>query len=141
MKKWQALIVSGLFMFVAAAAGYFILSAKELRRVGFQFDSWGAALWKPSKFQGKWYWTDDPEFLTKVENWRRNLKRPAVDAALRQGGGRIVLEFKNGTKEEFLTHSLGLTGPGSRFGLNGKHMFSEREPFSEFFRHVDPIGK
>src|SRR5260370_19117518 len=122
MKKWQALIVSCIFMFIGAMVAYFILSGKELRRVGFQFDSWGTALWKPSKFQGKWFWTDDPEFLKKVENWRWNLKRPEWDAALRQGGGLIFLEFKNGRKEEFLTHSLVLTRPASRLVLNGNHI-------------------
>ena len=48
-----------------------------------------------------------------------------------------MLEFKNGRKEEFLTHSLGLTGPGSLVLLNGRHMQSKTDPFSEFLRHID----
>jgi hypothetical protein len=137
MKNLNALIFAGI-VFLMVAMGAYLYRPGKLRRVGFQFDCWGVAVVIHSKFQEKWIWTDDPEFLKKVEDWRRTLKRPEVNAALRQGGGRIVLEFKNGKKEEFLTHALGLRGPGSRVLLNGQHVFSEREPFSEFLRQIDP---
>ena len=135
MKHLNSAIIAGLVMLLVGVGVYHYLAGKVLKRVGFQFDYWGLAI--DSKYKNKWLWTDDSEFLAKVADWRRNLKRYQLDAALRQGGGRIVLEFKNGRKEEFLTHSLGLTGPGSLVLLNGRHMQSKTDPFSEFLRHID----
>src|SRR5262245_19150775 len=138
MRKWHALIVTCGITILGGFPAYVILSGNELRRVGFQFHCWGFAQVIDSEFRGKWFWTEDPEFLKKVEDWRRNLQRYDSTIALRQAGGRIVLEYKNGRKEEFGTHSLGLTGPGSLVLFDGQHMYSENEPFSEFIERLDP---
>jgi hypothetical protein len=137
MRKLNAVVIAGAAMMVWVIGAYLYLPDK-VKRVGFQFDCWGVAQAFDSEFQGKWYWTEDPEFLKQVEDWRGDLKRYEVRAALRQLGGRIVLEYKNGRKEEFLTHSVGLTGPGSLVILDGHHMYSEHEPFSEFINQINP---
>ena len=116
--------------FFAAIGLCWVQLGRSLKRVEFKFDSWGVVLHDPSMDFG----TDDPEFLANVEVWRRGLKRWETMAALRQAGGRIVLRYRNGTSIEFLTHALGPNGPGSVVLLNGQHMFSEQEPFSDFLR-------
>src|SRR5712692_7141174 len=109
MRKLNAVIIAGVAM-MAWVIGVYLYLPGKVKRVGFQFHCWGFAKVIDSEFQGKWYWTEDREFLQKVEDWRRSLKPyGGCEPSLRQAGGRIVLEFKNGRKEEFYTHSLGLS--------------------------------
>ena len=136
MRSKKAWTVLGVALTLTALAATYPLLGANLRRVGFQFDSWGIAGAEdfPSEWRGKWFWTDDSEFLARVEAWRGDLKRWQSSGALRSAGGRIVLEYCNGRQEEFFTHSLGPTGPGSLVLFHGQHMCSEHEPFSESLR-------
>lgn len=138
MNNLERVIGACLVLLLAGMGIHYHWAGKQLKRVGFQFDCWGLARATNSPYKEKWFWTEDAEFLKKVQAWRQNLRHYELDAALRQGGGRIVLEFKNGRTEEFETRSLGLTGPSGTVILNGQRMFSEKEPFSEFLRHIDP---
>src|SRR5262245_279615 len=91
-----------LFLLLGITIAQLYVHHQALHRVGFQFDCWGIVDPPGPKWHGKWLWTRDEAFLRKVEDWRRGLQRPVSENAFRQGGGRIMLEFNNGRREEYL---------------------------------------
>jgi len=117
----------------------------RLHRLGFQFD--GMVFDRP-QWQKKWLWTDDSAFLARVESWLGTVRRrPAVESQnslRRYGGGRIVLDFADGRREEILF--LGVDGPGPSpycccgFSWRGRELLHEEaEPFTEFLRGLPDL--
>jgi hypothetical protein len=113
-----------------------------LSRVGIQFDSWGLISDRPSPWRDRWVWTDDPNFLARVDAWRRSLRRPAYENALRQAGGRIVVLYRDGRREEFLFRGPDRPGPGAGgcggFLYRGHEVQGGEEPFTDFLRGLPP---
>jgi hypothetical protein len=127
--------------FIVGLVGIFVwlsFRSQMLMRVGFQFDSWGFVAPSDSEWQGKWLWTKDEMFLNAVKEWRRDLNYSTSDsAALRQTGGRIVLEFSSGRVETYLFHGASRPNPKAHcwgFSHEGHDVVSEKEPFSEFLQ-------
>jgi hypothetical protein len=107
-----------------------------LARVEVQFDCWGLAVPAMSPWRSKWVGTDEPAFLAKVERWLQAVQRPSCDSALKQGGGRIVLVYQGGRREEVLFRGADRPGPGTTgcggFLWDGRDLVGGEEPFSEF---------
>ena len=109
-----------------------------LARVEIQFECWGLAIPATSARREKWVGTDDPAFLARVEQWLRVVKRPPCCNALRQRGGRIVLTFQDGRREELLFRGADRPGPGGCGGFiwDGLDLVGGEEPFSDFLAEL-----
>jgi hypothetical protein len=107
-----------------------------LARVEVQFDCWGLVAPATSAWRNTWVGTDEPAFLARVERWLRAVQRPPYSNALRQRGGRIVLTYRDGRREEVLFRGADRPGPGTEgcggFVWDGLDLVGGREPFSEF---------
>jgi len=107
-----------------------------LARVEVQFDCWGLAVPATSAWRSKWVGTDDPAFLARVERWLDTVQRPPCCNALRQRGGRIVLTYHSGRREEILFRGADRPGPASAgcygFLWEGLDLVGGEEPFSTF---------
>jgi hypothetical protein len=111
-----------------------------LSRVEVQFDCWGLSVPATSAWRQKWVGTDDRAFLARVEHWLLAVKRPMCGNALRQRGGRIVLTFQDGRREELLFLGADRPGPGAGgcggFVWDGFDLIGEEEPFSDFLAQL-----
>jgi hypothetical protein len=119
--------------------------AGRLQRVGFQFDCWGVILPDESEWSYKWLWTEDPTLLPRVEAWLWTVRRPrprGIENDFAQQGGRIILVFTDGRREELLFRGPRGPGPASRdchgFIWDGEQVDYnyDKEPFSGFLQEV-----
>jgi hypothetical protein len=112
----------------------------RLAQVEVQFDCWGLPMPAKSAWRGKWVGTSEPGFLAKVERWLRAVRRPVSQSALRQRGGRIVLTYRDGRREEVLFRGADRPGPGAGgcggFLWDDLDLVGGEEPFSDFLAEL-----